>query len=125
MQAILDYVHCVAETFSSQLRSSLVEAYRIGSPAHGGFSEIYSDLDVGLILSCPIPPADMDRMIAAAKALDDNYGRKLSIFWGNPELSWDGYRHWIGSIFWTMASRCCITAERTFGDPTKTKFVNN
>jgi hypothetical protein len=88
MQAILDYVHCVAETFSSQLRSSLVEAYRIGSPAHGGFSEIYSDLDVGLILSCPIPPADMDRMIAAAKALDDNYGRKLSIFWGNPELSW-------------------------------------
>jgi predicted nucleotidyltransferase len=88
MQAILDYVHCVAETFSSQLRSSLVEAYRIGSLAHGGFSEIYSDLDVGLILSCPIPPADMDRMIAAAKALDDNYGRKLSIFWGNPELSW-------------------------------------
>jgi hypothetical protein len=88
MQAILDYVHCVGETFSSQLRSSLVEAYRIGSPAHGGFSEIYSDLDVGLILSCPIPPADMDRMIAAAKALDDNYGRKLSIFWGNPELSW-------------------------------------
>jgi hypothetical protein len=66
----------------------LVEAYRIGSLAHGGFSQIYSDLDVGLILSCPIPPTDIDGMIAAAKALDDNYGRKLSIFWGNPELSW-------------------------------------
>ena len=88
MQPILDYIRRVTENFSAQLGSSLVEAYRIGSLAHGGFSEIYSDLDVGLILSCPIPPTDMERMIAAAKALDDNYGRKLSIFWGNPELSW-------------------------------------
>jgi predicted nucleotidyltransferase len=88
MQAILDYVRRVAENFRSQLGSSLVEAYRIGSLAHGGFSEIYSDLDVGLILSCPIPPTEIDRMIAAAQALDDNYGVKLSIFWGNPGLDW-------------------------------------
>jgi predicted nucleotidyltransferase len=88
MQAILNYIRRVTENFSSQLGSSLVEAYRIGSLAHGGFSEIYSDLDVGLILSCPSPPTDMDRMIAAAKGLDDNYGRKLSVFWGNPEFSW-------------------------------------
>jgi predicted nucleotidyltransferase len=88
MQAILEYVDRVAESFRFQLGSSLVEAYRIGSLAHGGFSEIYSDLDVGLILNCRIPPADMDRMIAAAKGLDDNYGRKLSVFWGNPEFSW-------------------------------------
>jgi predicted nucleotidyltransferase len=88
MQAILDYVRRVAESFRSQLGSSLIEAYRIGSLAHGGFSEIYSDLDVGLILSCPIPPTEIDRMIAAARALDDNYGRKLSVFWGNPEFSW-------------------------------------
>jgi predicted nucleotidyltransferase len=88
MQAILDYVGRVTEHFRSQLGSSLVEAYSIGSLAHGGFSESYSDLDVGLILSCPIPPADMDQMIDVAKALDDHYGRKLSVFWGNPELSW-------------------------------------
>jgi hypothetical protein len=30
----------------------------------------------------------MDRMIGEAKALDDEYGKKLSIFWGNPEYSW-------------------------------------
>jgi hypothetical protein len=88
MQAILDYVGRVAEHFRSQLGSSLVEVYRIGSLAHGGFSEIYSDLDVGLILSCPIPPTGMDWMIDAAKTLDDHYGSKLSVFWGNPELSW-------------------------------------
>ena len=88
MQAIADYVGLVAEHFKLRLGSSLVEAYKIGSLAHGGFSEIYSDLDVGLILSCQTPPADMDRMIAVAKALDDHYGVKLSIFWGNPEFSW-------------------------------------
>ena len=88
MQAILDYVSRVAEHFRSQLGSSLVEVYKIGSLAHGGFSEIYSDLDLGLILSCPIPPTGMDRMIDGAKTLDDHYGSKLSVFWGNPELSW-------------------------------------
>ena len=87
MQAIVDYVGRVAENFKSKLGPSLVEVYKIGSLAHGGFSQIYSDIDVGLILSCPNPPSDMDRMIAEAKALDDEYGKKLSIFWGNPECS--------------------------------------
>jgi len=88
MQAIVDYVGRVGEHFESKLGSSLVEAYKIGSLAHGGFSPIYSDLDVGLILSCLSPPIDMDRMITEAKGLDDEYGRKLSIFWGNPECNW-------------------------------------
>lgn len=30
----------------------------------------------------------MDRKITEAKTLDDEYGKKLSIFWGNPEYSW-------------------------------------
>jgi predicted nucleotidyltransferase len=88
MQAILNYVGRVAEHFRSQLGSSLVEVYKIGSLAHGGFSQIYSDIDVGLILSCPNPPSDMDRMITEAKALDGENGKKLSVFWGNPHCSW-------------------------------------
>lgn len=88
MEAILDYVGRVAEHFRSQLGSSLVEAYKIGSLAHGGFSQIYSDIDIGLVLSSPNPPSNMDRMIAEAKALDDEYGKKLSVFWGNPECGW-------------------------------------
>ena len=88
MKEIDDYVGCVAENFQSQLGASLVEAYKIGSLAHGGFSKIYSDIDVGLVLNSPNPPGDMDRMIGEAKALDDEYGKKLSIFWGNPEYSW-------------------------------------
>jgi hypothetical protein len=88
MEKIDDYVGRVAEHFKSQLGSSLVEVYKIGSLAHGGFSQIYSDIDVGLILDCPNPPADMDQMIAEGKALDGEYGKKLSIFWGNPEYNW-------------------------------------
>jgi predicted nucleotidyltransferase len=88
MNEIDDYVGRVAENFKSQLGASLVEAYKIGSLAHGGFSQIYSDIDVGLVLNRPNPPSDMNKMIAEAKALDDEYGKKLSIFWGNPEYSW-------------------------------------
>jgi len=88
MQAIVDYVGSVAKNFKSKLGPSLVEVYKIGSLAHGGFSQIYSDIDVGLILRCPNPPINMDRMIAEAKALDDEYGKKLSIFWGNPDRTW-------------------------------------
>jgi hypothetical protein len=76
MQAIDECVGRVAEHFKSKLGSSLLEAYKIGSLAHGGFSPIYSDLDVGLILSCSSPPVEMDRMIAEAKGLDDEYGKK-------------------------------------------------
>jgi hypothetical protein len=82
------FVDHVANYFKSKLQSSLVEIYKLGSLAHGGFSQIYSDIDVGLLLSCRNPPSDMDVMISEAKGLDDEYGKKLSVFWGNPEYSW-------------------------------------
>lgn len=60
MKEIDDYVGRIAENFKSQLGSSLVEVYKIGSLAHGGFSQTYSDIDVGLVLGSPNPPSDMD-----------------------------------------------------------------
>ncbi len=88
MNAIENYVKSVAEHFKARLGTSLVEVYKLGSLAHGGFSEIYSDIDVGLLLSCAEPPAEILNCIAAAKALDPDYGKKLSVFWGNPEYLW-------------------------------------
>lgn len=82
------FVNAIVNYFNSKLQSSLVEVYQIGSLAHGGFSQIYSDIDVGVMLSCRNPPSDMDRMISEAKGLDDEYGKKLSVFWGNPEFPW-------------------------------------
>lgn len=81
------YLREVARYFQSKLDSSLCEAYKLGSLAHGGFSFVYSDLDVGLLLQCREPPARMDHWIAEAKTHPE-FGKKLSIFWGNPELSW-------------------------------------
>ncbi len=85
---ITDYVARIAEYFHSHLSLSLVEVYKLGSLAHGGFSNIYSDIDVGLLLSCIEPPAAMPALITEAKTLDAEYGKKLSIFWGNPDFNW-------------------------------------
>lgn len=88
MKPVLDYVNAVARHFDSQLGSSLVEVYQLGSLAHGGFSSIYSDIDVALLLSCAAPPAGIDTWITDAKNLHPEFGKKLSVFWGNPAYAW-------------------------------------
>jgi len=88
MKQISDFVKDVACHFASQLDSLLVEAYQLGSLAHGGFSPIYSDIDIGILLNCAAPPAGIDALIENAKNLDLEYGKKLSVFWGNPKCSW-------------------------------------
>jgi predicted nucleotidyltransferase len=88
VKPIFDYVTNVANHFESQLGSSLVEVYQLGSLAHGGFSSIYSDIDVGILLNCAAPPGGIETLIEEAKNLDPEYGKKLSVFWGNPEYSW-------------------------------------
>ena len=88
MEAIRYFVSQVAAHFRARLGASLVEAYALGSLAHGGFSDIYSDIDVGLLLDCAAPPADMPALLVEAKSLDPELGKKLSVFWGNPEYDW-------------------------------------
>jgi hypothetical protein len=88
MDNINSYVFRVADFFTKRLGSRLVDAYKLGSLAHGGFSAVYSDIDVGLLLDCAEPPIGMAETIAAAKELDSEYGKKLSVFWGNPDYTW-------------------------------------
>jgi hypothetical protein len=88
MNEIENYIVRVAGYFQAKLGTSLVDAYKLGSLAHGGFSAVYSDIDVGLLLECAAAPAQMAELIADAKTLDTIYGKKLSIFWGNPEFTW-------------------------------------
>lgn len=61
------YVARVAEHFKSRLSASLVEVYKLGSLAHGGFSNVNSDIDVGLVLNCSEPPETISALIAQAK----------------------------------------------------------
>lgn len=88
MKSLDDYTGEIADHFSGKLNSALVEVYKLGSLAHGGYSEIYSDIDVGLLLNCEHPPESMDQWIAEAKELDPVSGKKLSVFWGNPVFQW-------------------------------------
>jgi predicted nucleotidyltransferase len=88
MDKLFDYVAGVAGYFKTVLADSVIEVYRLGSLAHGGFSKMYSDIDVGLLLNCTEPPVAIPGLIAEAKALDAEYGKKLSIFWGNPDFNW-------------------------------------
>src|ERR1051325_4493279 len=88
MNDIENFVLRVVKHFQVKLGTSLVDGYKLGSLAHGGFSAVYSDIDIGLLLNCPEPPAGMAEAISAAKNLDSEYGKKLSVFWGNPEYNW-------------------------------------
>jgi hypothetical protein len=88
MKSINRYVLRIADFFNMRLGSPLVEVYKLGSLAHGGFSAVYSDIDVGLLLNCADPPVEMAEAIVTAKDLDSEYGKKLSIFWGNPDYNW-------------------------------------
>jgi hypothetical protein len=88
MKDIQNYLARVAEHFKAHLGSSLVDAYKLGSLAHGGFSNVYSDIDVGLLLDCAEPPGRMSALIAEAKTVETENGKKLSVFWGNPEFTW-------------------------------------
>lgn len=93
MEDTTAFVNQVAAYFKSQLGNSLVEAYQLGSLAHGGFSSVYSDIDVGLLLACRDAPAAMSEAIADAKKLDAGCGKKLSVFWGNPDFAWGRLPH--------------------------------
>jgi len=71
----------VAEFFAARLGASLVEAYKLGSLAHGGFSKIYSDIDVGLWLNCNQPPEAMAELLTQARSFR-SFGATLSAVGG-------------------------------------------
>jgi predicted nucleotidyltransferase len=69
------------------LGGRLLAAYALGSLAHGGFSALVSDVDVGLILADPRQPED-DNLISevaeSQKSVGSVLAERLSVFWGTP-----------------------------------------
>src|ERR1700689_4140473 len=96
--------------FETALGSRLVAAYALGSLAHGGFSPLVSDVDLGLILADP--PRLKDRLTVrrvgnvvrsgaarhgdsdaarhgdsdAARSSGTELHQRLSVFWGTPAI---------------------------------------
>jgi hypothetical protein len=75
------------EAYRVALGGRLLAAYALGSLAHGGFSELVSDIDLGLIVSDP-PRAGDDSIIRgvadAQKSKGSALHERLSVFWGTP-----------------------------------------
>lgn len=75
------------EAYRLALGDRLLAAYALGSLAHGGFSELVSDVDLGLIVSDPPRPDDASTIRAVADAerrKGTSLHERLSVFWGTP-----------------------------------------
>ena len=76
-----------AEAYRVALGDRLAAAYALGSLAHGGFSPLVSDIDLGLVLSDPLLPGDADTIQTLAdteKSKGSALHQRLSVFWGTP-----------------------------------------
>lgn len=75
------------DAYRAALGERLLAAYALGSLAHGGFSELVSDVDLGLILTDPPQPSDPDmiaRVVEAERRKGSALHERLSVFWGTP-----------------------------------------
>ena len=75
------------EAYRVAFGDRLLAVYALGSLAHGGFSELVSDIDVGLIISDPPLPEDVSmiqRVADAEKSKGPALHERLSVFWATP-----------------------------------------
>jgi len=73
--------------YRAALGSRLVGGYALGSLAHGGFSPLVSDVDLGLILEDPVRVTDRLTIRTAARSVragGSALDQRLSVFWGTP-----------------------------------------
>jgi hypothetical protein len=75
------------DAYRQALGGRLLAAYALGSLAHGGFSPLVSDVDLGLILTDPLGSDDPETVQVVAEELKGGGSvlhERLSVFWGTP-----------------------------------------
>jgi len=73
--------------YEAALGSRLIAGYALGSLAHGGFSPLVSDVDLGLVLQDPVRATDrvtIRTVARSVKAGGSALDERLSVFWGTP-----------------------------------------
>ena len=76
-----------AAAYQAALGERLLATYALGSLAHGGFSPLVSDIDLGLVLADPVSEGDAEeiqRIAEAQRTRGSELHRRLSVFWGTP-----------------------------------------
>src|ERR1700756_2461664 len=79
-----DVLRDVVRVASDSLGERLIAAYAMGSLAHGGFSPLVSDVDVGLVLQDPLRAKDYVTIRTVARSLRTGRSaldKRLSVFW--------------------------------------------
>jgi hypothetical protein len=83
-EAVLDEA---LAAYRAALGPRLIAAYALGSLAHGGFSPLVSDVDLGLVLADPFRMKDrltVRTVGNAVRAGGSVLHERLSVFWGTP-----------------------------------------
>jgi len=73
--------------YRGALGSRLIAGYALGSLAHGGFSPLVSDVDLGLVLQDPLRAKDrmtIYKVARSVRAEGPALHERLSVFWGTP-----------------------------------------
>jgi hypothetical protein len=73
--------------YQAAFGSHLAAGYALGSLAHGGFSPLVSDVDLGLVLRDPLRASDRVTVHTVARAVRAGGSvlhERLSVFWGTP-----------------------------------------
>jgi len=81
--AALAFAHALSSLYRAQLGARLIGTYLIGSLAHGGFSDRYSDIDLALVTEDGLDPAELATLRALAAEKDAALSQKLSVFWAD------------------------------------------
>jgi hypothetical protein len=71
--------------YRAALGSRLIAGYALGSLAHGGFSPLVSDVDLGLVLQDPLKAKDRMAIRKVARSVRTGgsaLDARLSVFWG-------------------------------------------
>jgi hypothetical protein len=77
------FARAIGDYWQGQLEERLLGLYCLGSLAHGGFSARYSDIDVGLIATDGLTPAQIEAMRQHAAKISPELAPRLSLFWSD------------------------------------------
>ena len=83
-EAVLDEA---VKACARALGDRLIAAYALGSLAHGGFSPLVSDVDLGIVVADPVRASDGETIQRVADKVatgGSELHARLSVFWGTP-----------------------------------------
>ena len=120
-----NFIAQATEQLQDVFGDNLLSVVLLGSLAHGGFSERFSDIDIAVILKQAVINQTIDTAKQRISALEPStLARRMSLFWTVPDFSWGRLRlvdqvdlHDNGQVLWghsltNLAPRPTLDAVR-------------